>query len=103
MGCESKDGGEAPSEESSREDIGWPSCEIHGRSCESKCAAEGQRLAGVANKVASRAEEAMFQDGTARRGTRPGIRSKLCANQIVALRELTRDTSQLSRGLMTSL
>lgn len=31
---ESKDGGEAPRDESSRVDIGRPSCEIHGRSCE---------------------------------------------------------------------
>lgn len=54
IGCESKDGGEAPREESSREDIGWPSCEIHGRSCESKCAAEGQKSAVVAEDVASR-------------------------------------------------
>lgn len=46
--CESNAGGEAPKEESSREDIGRPSCEIHGRSCKSKCAAEGRWSARVA-------------------------------------------------------
>lgn len=86
-GCESKDGGEAPREESSREDIGWPSCEIHGRSCEMKCAAEGQRSAEVADDVASRGEQAQGTSSEMVQGeTRPGIGSRLCANQIVALR-----------------